>query len=183
MKLINDTTEKNRIIEDLNSIFLFRYLNEQALQTLGEFIEVFQTEPGETIVEEGTKSPYMYIVLDGNVNVFAGEEDKEVYICCLGSGEVFGEAGVFLKMRRTASVRSADEALILRLHRDQFVQFVRKMPRAANTVLLIMVHSLLRKLRDTNQELAFERKLDSGQDDIDSMIAGFLNNEDDLSDG
>lgn len=174
MTTITDTDTRSRLIDGLGSIFLFRYLNDSALSSLGEFVEFFEYDPGEVIVQEGEKTPYMYIVMDCSVNVFAGEADHEVYICCLGSGEVFGEAGVFLKMRRTASVKSADESVIMRLRRESFVKFVRSQPRAANTVLLVMVHSLLRKLRDTNQELAFERKLDSDQGDIDAMIEGFL---------
>ncbi|AFG37387.1 cyclic nucleotide-binding domain-containing protein [Spirochaeta africana] len=178
MKAINEASRRQTLVEGLGSIFLFRYLSDTARRNLGEFVEFFDVAPGETIVQEGEKTPYLYTVIDGSVNVVTGDDSKEVYLCCLGSGEVFGEAGVFLKMRRTASVRAADNAVIMRLQRDQFVQFVRKQPRAANTILLVMVHSLLRKLRDTNQELAFERKLDSDQGDIDAMIAGFLQNGD-----
>ncbi|MFW5801110.1 MAG: cyclic nucleotide-binding domain-containing protein [Spirochaeta sp.] len=179
MKSIHDTSQRNALVERLGSIFLFRYLSRTARNSLGEFVEFFMVDPDETIVQEGEISPHLYTVLEGSVNVVTGHSDKEVFLCCLGAGEVFGEAGVFMKMKRTASVRAADSVIIMRINRDQFVQFVRKHPRAANTVLLVMVHSLLRKLRDTNQELAFERKLDSDQGDIDAMIAGFLQNGDD----
>lgn len=178
MRTIQNEAQRTELVQRLNTIFLFRYLTDSARDTLGQFVSFYETEPGETIVQEGDKSPYMYVVMDGSVNVFAGDETKEVFLCCLGAGEVFGEAGVFLKMKRTASVKAADEAIIMQLHRDAFVKFVRKKPRAANTVLLVIVHSLLRKLHGTNQELAFERKMDYEQSDIDAMIDGFLNNGD-----
>ena len=38
-------------------------------------------------------------------------------------------------------------------------------------MLMIIIYSLLKKLRDANQELAFERKSDIDQNDIDSLVA------------
>ncbi len=178
MEKITDAKVREKYIHKLKEIFLFRYLNEKALSTLGEHVEFLHSSAEEPIVNEGEKSPYLFVVMEGSVNVSTGSGEKNVYLCCLGAGEVFGEAGVFLKMPRTATVTSADESVVMQLHRDQFVEFVRRRPRAGNTVLLVMIHSLLRKLRDTNQELAFERKLDSGQDDVDAMIAGFMQDGD-----
>jgi hypothetical protein len=35
----------------------------------------------------------------------------------------------------------------------------------------MIIYGLLRKLREANQELAFERRFDSDQSDIDALIA------------
>ena len=180
MDKITDSTTRQQLIEKLKDIFLFRYLNDNARATLGEHVDFFKLQQEELIVTEGEKSPYFFVVMEGSVNVTTGSDEKTVFLGCLGAGEVFGEAAVFLKMPRTATVSSADETIIMQLHRDQFVEFVRRLPRAGNTVLLVMIHSLLRKLRDTNQELAFERKLDSDQGDIDAMIAGFMDGDEDI---
>ena len=55
--------------------------------------------------------------------------------------------------KRTANVSTVSESILL---------------------LMIIIYSLLRKLLDANQELAFERKEDLDQDDIDSFIDGIL---------
>jgi CRP/FNR family cyclic AMP-dependent transcriptional regulator len=39
---------------------------------------------------------------------------------------------------------------------------------------MVIIYGLLRKLREANQELAFERKSDVGQDDIDDLVADFM---------
>jgi hypothetical protein len=39
---------------------------------------------------------------------------------------------------------------------------------------MIIIYGLLRKLRETNQELAYERKADMGQEDIDDLVESLL---------
>ncbi len=41
-------------------------------------------------------------------------------------------------------------------------------------MLLIIIYGLLRKLRESNQELAFERKSVIAQDDIDDIVESFM---------
>jgi hypothetical protein len=38
---------------------------------------------------------------------------------------------------------------------------------------MVVIYSLLNKLRDANQELAFERRVDVGQADVDSIVSEF----------
>ena len=59
---------------------------------------------------------------------------------------------------------------MLRFDRESFVQALLEDPNDGMRVLYMLVHDLLRKLREVNLELAFERRLDSSQDDVDSLI-------------
>jgi CRP/FNR family cyclic AMP-dependent transcriptional regulator len=41
-------------------------------------------------------------------------------------------------------------------------------------MLMLIIYSLIKKLRDANQEIAFERKSDISQEDIDTIISDFV---------
>lgn len=163
------------------AIMTFRYLAPSELKTLMDKATLCRYGPEEPIVEEGSVDPYFYGILEGAVSVSVREgapsgECKDVYMCALGPGDVFGEAGMFLKVKRTASVTSSDSSVVMRLHRADVGAFIKAYPSAGNKLLLVIVYGLLRKLRAANQELAYERKADLDQADVDSLLADMMGN-------
>lgn len=160
--------------ERAKGILLFRYMEPAELAALMDKAAVVRAAEGELVVREGERDPYLYAVLDGTVSVRVCEGDKEVYMCSLGEGDVFGEAGMFLKVKRTASVACASDTVLLRLHREELGAFIKAKPAAGNKLLLVVVYGLLRKLRAANQELAYERKSDMDQADVDSLLADMM---------
>ncbi len=88
-------------------------------------------------------------------------------------GSFFGEAGLFKTMNRTATVTSSGESSILRIDRESFVSYLKSNPASGSNTNADYSQSF-KKLRTVNQELAFERKLDIGQDDIDALINSLL---------
>ena len=152
-------------------VLMFRALSPDARADLYDRSKALFFNPGEVIVQEGTLSPAFYAVLDGSVVVDVKQEEKDVYICTLGGGAVFGEAAMFLKSARTATVRAADPSVVLQIDRPSWMEFLRDHPREGNKALLAIVYGLLAKLREANQELAYERRVDNGQDEIDSLVA------------
>jgi CRP-like cAMP-binding protein len=145
----------------LRGVITFRFLDPEEAEELGSQAELISCEKGDTLVTEGEVSPYFFGILEGSFST-------------LGPGDVFGESGIFMKVRRTATVTALERALVLRLHRGQIIRFIRQHPEAGNKIMLVIIFGLLRKLDSVNQELAFERKSDLGQADIDAMMEGML---------
>lgn len=136
--------------------------------TLGEYGH------DEKIITEHEASDSLYIVVAGSVRVTVTEKEKDVYICTLGEGDVFGESALFTNLKRTANVVAADDGVqALSIRRDAFAAFIRQHPGPGIKILFMIIYSLLRKLREANMELAWERKEDAGQDDIDKMLAEY----------
>jgi CRP/FNR family cyclic AMP-dependent transcriptional regulator len=160
--------------DSLKAILAFKFLEPDDRRSLAERCAVLAYEDGEPIIEEGELSPYLFAVLDGAANVSVEKEGKEVYICLIGAGEIVGEAGLFMNIKRTAKVVACGNSTILRLDRESFLSYLSKHPKGGSRVLLVIIYGLLKKLRETNQELAFERKADVSQSDIDDMVARVL---------
>lgn len=162
--------------DNIKDILLFKFLSEREVEDLLRMCEIQVFEEGERIVQQGEVEQAFYAVINGSVEVAVEEgRRKNVYICTIGSGEVFGEAGMFMKVKRTANVNSLTQTALLHITRSDFIQFIKKYPTTGNKILMVTVYSLLKKLREANQELAFERQFDIEQDDVDSIVDDFLN--------
>jgi CRP-like cAMP-binding protein len=163
-------TDKEKYLPKLKKVALFKYFDDDAIQDFFNRAEVHSFKEGETIISEGEASPYFYAVLDGSVNVTTRDGAKTVFLSTIGEGSIFGEAGIFMNVKRTANVESATGTVLLRNHRSHLMQFIKERPADGVKFLMIVVYTLLKKLRDTDMELAFERKSDVAQDEIDSMV-------------
>ncbi len=169
--------EKETYRQKAKGIMTFRYLDGPELDRLVATASLLRYGAEEPVTAEGDLDPFFFGILEGTVSVTVREnEGRDVYICSLGPGDVFGEAGIFLNVKRTATVTALGDCVLLRLHRKDLSSFIKDQPQAGNKMLLVVIYGLLRKLRAANQELAFERKADMDQGDIDALIADMTGN-------
>jgi CRP/FNR family transcriptional regulator, cyclic AMP receptor protein len=171
MQRIIDTSN---LVSPIRGIVTFRFLSDPEIADLLDHSEALEFEEGEPIVEEGEVSPYFYGIASGTVAVSVGEGETKAYVNSLGAGEVFGEAGIFMSVPRTATVTAQERAVILRVHRAELAGFLKRHPDSGNKILLVFIYSLLRKLKLADQELAYERKSDVAQEDVDAMVANLF---------
>ena len=167
-------SDKSSLLAPVRGIVTFRFLDDAEILDLLDHSEALELEEGEPIVAEGEVSPFFYGIAEGTVSVSVGGEGKEVYVNSLGAGDVFGEAGIFMSVPRTATVAARSRAVILKVHRTEFAGFLQRHPESGNKMLLVFIYGLLRKLKLADQELAFERKSDMAQEDIDAMVDGLF---------
>ncbi|WP_319478463.1 cyclic nucleotide-binding domain-containing protein [Marispirochaeta aestuarii] len=169
-------SDKQKYSDELRSLLLFRPLNNDEIAKFAERSEIISYTENEKIVLEGDVDPSFFIVIRGTVNVTVQQKGSDVFISAIGPGDVFGEAAMFMKLKRTADVIAAEDTVLLRIQRPQMMEFIRDYPRAGNKILMLIIYSLLRKLRAANQELAFERRADIHQDDVDALVAQLAGN-------
>ena len=173
--MYHDNRVDNDIRKRMGKSLIFRYVGQERRDEILRLSEVLRFSEGDVIVREGDQSDHVFLVINGQVSVTVKDAREDpVYLCTIGEGEIFGEAGIFLKTARTANVVSLGEARVLRLHRKDLLDFIKRDPSTGIKVLMIIIYGLLKKLRETNQELAFERKADMGQEDIDDLVESLL---------
>lgn len=160
--------------DKIRKIVSFQYLSDEEFAALLKVCQVIPFKKDQQIIKDGDISQNLYAVVEGTVRVTVREGDKEVYLCSTGTGQVFGEAGMFMKVKRTADVWSNDESLILKVHRQELVGFFNAHPQGAIKFLMVIIYSLLKKLKESNRELAYERMTDIDQSDVDEMIRDFI---------
>ena len=169
MKLIQ---EKRAYIEEFQKLSIFKFMSATEILHIISDSDLIHYDDTEKIVNQGEINQSILIVVRGTVQVNVREESgKDVYICSIEEGEIFGEAGMFLRVRRTANIVSLDESVILRIPRTALMEFIKNNPSTGNKLLLVIIHSLLKKLRGTNQELAFEKACEVQFGELDSLLA------------
>lgn len=61
------------------------------------------------IIKQGQKATHMYILAQGQCEVFVKDQfKKDIYIKDLSAGVIFGEVALLYGTKRTASVKSKD---------------------------------------------------------------------------
>ncbi len=168
MKIVNENHEL--VAKNLSTSLLGKHLDLDEIRILVDEAELIEYEAGEAIVLEKHASSDMFIVVRNTVVIEVGEGPEAVYVCTLGEGEVFGEAGLFVNVKRTATVRSSEAALLLRMKRLSFFNLLKSDSKLGIKLLFIIMYGLLYKLRLSNQDLALERRHEPHQSDIDRMI-------------
>jgi CRP-like cAMP-binding protein len=167
--------ETLQYIETIREINMLRYLSGEELEKFLALAEIVDYKKGEKIINLGDVSPYLYGVVKGGMHVSMREaNDQEVFICTMEQGEGFGESAIFMTEKRTADVTSSQDSVLLRVHRKDLMTFIRDNPQAGNKILMLIISSLLSKLREANQELAFEKQSVIELDDIDSLVKDFM---------
>jgi CRP-like cAMP-binding protein len=158
----------------LKEIISFRFLSDEEAAKLCDYVEFVVADEGELIVREGEVSPWFYGILSGTMSVEVEQGDASVFVCALGPGDIFGEAGIFISVPRTANVIAREGGELARIRREDMTRFIKENPLAGNKILMVIIHGLLRKLKAVNHELAFERRADLDQEDIDAMMKNIM---------
>jgi hypothetical protein len=107
---------------------------------------------GEAIVRRGELGEDMFVIIQGNVRVWAGEGSERRCVSELGRGDVFGEMGLVRHNERSADVIAADEVEVLAVNERFLDRIQRRYPRIASKVFLNLTRILSDRLeRMTNQ--------------------------------
>jgi len=95
----------------------------------GDLGETFAN--GELIIREGDIGKCMYVIQEGQVEVFVGNSGNEISLDVLGPGTFFGEMAVFDKDVRSASIRALGPARVLSVDKKNLMRRVHEDPALA----------------------------------------------------
>lgn len=88
----------------------------QVRGALSQNIEEESHTRASIIFREGEKSEFLYLVLDGRVEVYTRNEDNhKLELALLGPGEFFGEAAALQRSPRSASVKARTDVRLGRI--------------------------------------------------------------------
>ena len=102
----------------------------------------------ETVFYKGTVGSQMYIVLEGQVAVYDGENR----LATLSTGDMFGEMALINREPRSATVMAIKDCHLFVLSETTFQRLLTK--RVSVRILLNIVRTLSHRLRDTNARLS-----------------------------
>jgi CRP-like cAMP-binding protein len=116
-------------IDTLRAVSMLEALPVATIEQLAGALEHAGVEPGHTLVRQGERGEYFYIVRSGRADVL----QDGLLVRTLGAGDCFGEIALLRDRPRTATVRAADGARldVSRLRRSAYLTAVTGYPASA----------------------------------------------------
>jgi len=104
---------------------------------------------GEIIIRQGEEGDCMYVIQEGQVEVFQEDGGKEIHLAVAGEGEFIGEMAIFEREVRSATVRALGNVRVLTVDKKNFLRRVHQDPSLAYR----LVQNLSHRIREMNTEL------------------------------
>ncbi len=133
--------------ELLANIPLFESLTAEDLDALSRRLEQAEYAENDVIFRQGDEGSALFVIEDGAVEISYGEGRGRVVLATLFTGQYFGELSLFDGAPRSATATAAKRSRLIRLDRDDLVDFVNKNPPAA----LRIIAEMSERLRQTNE--------------------------------
>lgn len=140
--------------EILRGLPYFADLPDDLLSNVCDGSDQLEIEPNTVIIEEGTDSEEMYVVVEGELVVTKKTGDKELVLARLGPGEVVGEMALLDQAPRTATVTASQESFLIRVPVSAFEELLQD-PR----VVRRMFKTVTSRLRDIEDTLRHEERM------------------------
>ncbi|HSP34013.1 MAG TPA: DUF1003 domain-containing protein [Thermoanaerobaculia bacterium] len=143
----DDTIRTRRREELLANVPLFESLTPEDLHSLARRLENVEYGEGEVIFRQGDEGLSLFIIEEGAVEISYGDGKARVLLAHLFAGQYFGELSVLDNAPRSATATTTRYSRLVRLDRDDLVDFVNKNPPAA----LRIIAEMGERMRQTNE--------------------------------
>ncbi len=141
----------------LRSSSIFANLADRDLELLAELANPVDVPCDQLIIEEGREGDTLYLVLDGQLEVFTNRDGRDVRLALLTRGQIVGEMAVLQQSPRMASVRALCDTRLLVISQAAFLRMLMKNASALREVLRT-VTSRVRETENTlTQQAPFPR--------------------------
>jgi tRNA-dependent cyclodipeptide synthase len=121
--------------------------SEEDLQQLFAYTEELSFRTGNVIVERGRADRTLYIVSDGEIEVFLDDAGRRRQLATSGTGSVFGEQSFLDGQPRSATVSARTDCRVLQLTSERFEELRRDAPQIVGEVVFDIGRVLSTRLR------------------------------------
>lgn len=141
------------ILQIVDCLALFEGFRKNEIEALCSLMECFGAPTGATLIKEGDQGNFLIMVLTGSVNVIKFDNTGKKQVASIGPGAVLGELSMFGNDPRFASCITAEPTDFAVLSRQSLNKILMDMPRIGNKLLLVILHMLSARLRESNYRL------------------------------
>ena len=157
----------------LRQIPFFSSLPDPILAGLTAQCHVFQVLPAQIIFHDGDVGESLFIVLDGQVQVFKNLQGEHLALSTFQPGDFFGEMALFEDSVRSATALAIIPTRLLEIHSQTFRALLHTHPKMVDDTFRI----LSQRLRETNAHRISE--LARKNDELEKANARLQKNYDD----
>lgn len=102
-------------------------------------LPIIDVKAGTIIFREGGEDRRMFLVLEGSVKIYTGQDEKEVEVSMIRKYEFFGETEMYVKKPRVTSAKTAmDTKLVVIRNPHELEQFATSNPWLSGKMMATM---------------------------------------------
>jgi CRP/FNR family transcriptional regulator, cyclic AMP receptor protein len=129
---------------------ILAFMDDESREQFASYGSVFDTAPGQVILQEGEANTNLYVVLHGAFKVTTKVTGREIDLDTLGEGECIGEIAVFQPGPVSANVTSTEAGKLWAIDVDHLQQFLIDWPHSGCAAVLGINTILSRRLKRAN---------------------------------
>lgn len=135
----------DRDVETLRNIPLFKSLPTARLKLIAYTAEVVRFEPGEVIVQQGDPADAVYIIAEGDAEVWLTDgTGRSIRLNTMGPNTLFGEIAVLCRGKRTTTVKAKTPVVTFKISSNVFLDLLRQSPEIGMQVMTVLAERLER---------------------------------------
>ena len=145
----------------LKEIPVFKDLNRLERGLLCRILHKREYSENELIFNEAEAGNGMYIIFQGQVDIFGtNEKDNEVHLATLSNKQFFGELSLIDGAPRSATAVASKKSTLFGFFKPDLLELIEKNPTMGSKILLCLSSVLSERLRQMNtQNTALQQKL------------------------
>lgn len=146
-------------LKELKEQRLLKGLSDKELNIVKDLFVLESFAPNKVIIEEGSLTTDLYLLVEGEVSVLKWDESHRLQIPLgtLDRGEMFGEMSFMDSSPRSSSIHAVSEAKVLKLSKKRLEEGTPEEKEILNKIYINIALVNINRLRDSNK--VFENNL------------------------
>jgi D-lactate dehydrogenase len=125
-------------VEFLSQVEVFRSVDPETVQAVASAVEQSDVAAGDYLFREGEPAAFMFVVVDGRLEVCKAAGDVEIKMRTMGPGEAGGLTSMAVPKQRSASLRAHGDVRVFTISRERFLELLAVHPDLARAVIELL---------------------------------------------
>ena len=132
----------------------FEMFSQKDIAHLSRHMKAYLVRAGTTIIHEGERTSYLFILVQGKVCVYKEDSNhKQKLLSTISQGRIFGEISLIDDFPYSASIIAESNATLLLMSREWFRQCIDDKPQLGVRLLSYIARMLCARLRASSGQL------------------------------
>ena len=132
-KFMLSTIEKALFLKGVN---MFETMSAHELKILSHISREIQIEAGRVLFEPGDPCDYLYVIVNGGIEIILNQENGEPKILAtLGPPTSFGEIALFGDAGRSAGARASQDTSLLGIEKEPLLELIHEHPSISIAII------------------------------------------------
>ena len=124
------------------------------LELLDPLFESFSCQPGTVIFQQGDRAEFLYLVVDGNVDMsFKPHDGTPITVSHVGKGGFFGWSAVVGSDTYTSTAIAIKDVEALRVQGSELRKFCVEHPEAGKNILERLADAVSSRWKDAHEQV------------------------------